>query len=222
MSLLSQIVSSSRRLLRTVIVAAAVLAPLALPSIGAADTAQPSFFNSREVRSTDISRFKKWNGALQRYEAENGHDDTDRIGQWHAFLESIRSVGKSQQLSEINDYMNRRRYITDDNNWGINDYWATPAEFLGRSAGDCEDYAIAKFISLKTLGWSDDELRIVAVKDLRKGIGHAIVVAFLEGQALVLDNQSDAILRADDVSHYQPVYSINTKSWWLHRKGRGL
>lgn len=220
MTFLSQI--AYRRFLRALIAAAAVLAPLALPSIGAADTARPSFFNSREIRSTDISRFKKWNGALQRYAAENGQDDAGGIGQWHAFLESIRTASKSQQLSAVNDYMNSRRYITDDRNWGTSDYWASPAEFLGRSAGDCEDYAIAKFISLQILGWSDDELRIVAVKDLQKGIGHAVLVAFLDGRTLVLDNQSDAILQADEVSHYQPVYSINTTSWWLHRKGRGI
>lgn len=221
MTFLSQIAFPRRLILRTVILAA-VLAPLALPSAAAAETARPSFFNSREVRSTDISRFKKWNGALQRYAAEDDRSGSGNTGQWHAFLESIRTSSKMQQLSAVNDFMNSRRYITDDRNWGTNDYWASPAEFLERSAGDCEDYAIAKFMSLQILGWSDDELRIVAVKDLQKGIGHAVVVAFLDGRALVLDNQSETILQADEVSHYQPVYSINTTSWWLHRRGRGI
>lgn len=114
--------------------------------------------------------------------------------------------------------MNAQRYVTDDSLWGVNDYWASPSEFLSRSAGDCEDYAIAKYLSLKLLGWTDDELRIVAVKDLKLGIGHAVLVAFHNGRTLVLDNQSKQILEAERLNHYQPVYSINATSWWLHRR----
>jgi predicted transglutaminase-like cysteine proteinase len=112
--------------------------------------------------------------------------------------------------------MNARRYVPDDKNWGMQDYWATPGEFLARS-GDCEDFAIAKFLSLKQLGWTDDELRLVAVKDRTLGVGHAVLVAYFGGKIWLLDNQLEQVTDLDTVRHYEPVYSINESHWWLHK-----
>jgi predicted transglutaminase-like cysteine proteinase len=112
--------------------------------------------------------------------------------------------------------MNTRRYITDPRNWGVPDYWETPGEFMTKF-GDCEDYAIAKFLSLKRLGWTDDELRIAAVKDLNLKVGHAILIVYHAGKTWVLDNQIKRVVEAESIRHYQPVYSINETSWWRHR-----
>ena len=112
--------------------------------------------------------------------------------------------------------MNTRRYITDPRNWGVPDYWATPGEFMSKF-GDCEDYAIAKFLSLKRLGWTDDELRIAAVKDLNLKVGHAVLIVYHAGKTWVLDNQIRRVVETNSVRHYQPVYSINETAWWRHR-----
>jgi predicted transglutaminase-like cysteine proteinase len=114
--------------------------------------------------------------------------------------------------------MNRQRYLTDPRNYGVKDYWATPIQFLKRD-GDCEDYAIAKFISLRALGFTNDMLRIVVLQDLNLRIGHAILVVYLDGRALVLDNQVRRVVPAETIRHYQPIYSINEQHWWLHRRG---
>ena len=118
--------------------------------------------------------------------------------------------------------MNKAKYITDKNNWGRKDYWATPGEFMA-NFGDCEDYAIIKFLSLKLLGFKDEDLRVVAVKDLNLKIGHDVLIVYWKDpksgkrRRLLLDNQIKKVVDARAVRHYQPVFSINSKNWWRHR-----
>jgi predicted transglutaminase-like cysteine proteinase len=83
--------------------------------------------------------------------------------------------------------------------------------------GDCEDYAISKFMSLKLLGFSDDMLRVVAVKDLNLKVGHAVLIVILDGKYYLLDNQIKQVVETKTVRHYQPVFSISTRYWWRHR-----
>ncbi|MCW5700104.1 MAG: transglutaminase-like cysteine peptidase [Rhodospirillales bacterium] len=169
----------------------------------------------------DTSRFKSWHAVLARYahERENDLTQSSEFRLWMRFLDGIRGATPRQQLVAVNRFMNSRRYESDTRNWGVKDYWASPAEFLARAAGDCEDFVIAKYLSLTALGWNEDQLRFVAVKDLRTGMDHAILVAFHNGQALVLDNNSQSIKYAEELSYYRPIYSINSTSWWLHRAG---
>jgi predicted transglutaminase-like cysteine proteinase len=187
---------------------------------------QPSFFNSSEIRSDDLKPFTKWRAALLRYSKEQAKE---RLGtcqsslfnichyeEWEAFLDGIRGDDRWTQLRAVNHYMNTRRYITDPRNWGVKDYWATPGEFMEKF-GDCEDYAIAKFLSLKRLGWSGDDLRVAAVKDLNLKIGHAVLIVYFEGKAWLLDNQIKQVIDTKSVRHYRPVFSINETFWWRHR-----
>jgi predicted transglutaminase-like cysteine proteinase len=192
----------------------------------AAEELQPSFFGSMEIRSENLKPFTKWRTALERYSAETAREragtcqsrmfNVCHYEELQRFLDGIGGKDRWDQLVEINRYMNTRRYITDPRNWGVPDYWATPGEFMTKF-GDCEDYAIAKFLSLKRLGWTDDELRIAAVKDLNLKVGHAILIVYHAGKTWVLDNQIKRVVEAESIRHYQPVYSINETSWWRHR-----
>jgi predicted transglutaminase-like cysteine proteinase len=190
----------------------------------AADTRQ-SFFRSVELASVNTEPFTKWHDALARTSREvaeeQGRDCGNegagcRYRQLDAFLDTLRHKGHRQQLAAVNAYMNARPYVTDAENWGRKDYWATPAEFLTRS-GDCEDYAIAKFFALKRLGWNADALRLAAVKDLDQGAGHAVLIVFEGGKSWLLDNQIKEVVATDTVRRYEPVYSINEHAWWRHR-----
>lgn len=186
-----------------------------------------SFFKSKEVRSKDMKPFKKWTAAVKRYSSEKtqakkskGNCKSKKFNkchyeQWIKFLISIKKQDKLAKIKAVNAFMNKSKYITDDNNWGKKDFWATPGEFMARF-GDCEDFAIAKFMSLRLLGFKNSEMRVVAVKDLNLKVGHAILVVFIEGKTYVLDNQIKQVIGADRVRHYQPVFSINTKYWWRH------
>jgi predicted transglutaminase-like cysteine proteinase len=209
------------------VLAAALALVLARPLPAAAqEAARASFFRSQEVRSADLQAFSKWRGALARYAAESEKErgascekavfTRCHYQEWQAFLATIAGKTRWEQLIAVNQYMNTRAYITDPVNWGVSDYWETPGEFMARY-GDCEDYAIAKFLSLKQLGWTDEEVRIAAVTDLNLKVGHAVLIASYGGRTWLLDNQIKQVVDTENVRHYQPVFSINETWWWRHR-----
>lgn len=215
------------RLWRLPLFAAALTLALAPALAVAKKASKPSFFNTVEVQSTNLKPFKKWTGALKRFSKEvaskkkgsckSGSFNKCHYDEWVKFLrKAMKKKDKLAQVKAVNSYMNQSKYISDQNNWGKKDYWATPGEFMAKF-GDCEDYAIAKFISLVKLGFRPDQLRVVAVKDLNLKVGHAILVVFLDGKTYVLDNQIKRVVEARSIRHYKPVFSINTRAWWRHR-----
>jgi predicted transglutaminase-like cysteine proteinase len=194
-------------------------------TVDAKKKASPSFFNSKEVKSSNLKPFKKWTGAIKRYAKEKkkvkGSCKSKKFNKchyanWQKFLKKTKGKDPLTQVKEVNRLMNKAKYITDKNNWGKKDYWASPGEFMARF-GDCEDYAITKYLSLKLLGFKNDQLRVVAVKDLNLKVGHAVLVVFLDGKTYLLDNQIKQVVETKSVRHYQPVFSINTTNWWRHR-----
>ena len=194
--------------------------------VDASASAQPSFFNSTEVRSDNLKPFKKWLSAIDKFNKETAEAKTSKCTAkemnachyeaWTKFLLGIVKKPPLEQVKDVNDFMNRAKYITDPVNWGEKDYWESPGEFMAKF-GDCEDYAIAKYMSLKRLGFKDDQLRVVAVQDLNLKVGHAILLVFLDGKTWLLDNQIKQLVEAKTVHHYQPVFSINEHFWWRHR-----
>ncbi len=134
---------------------------------------------------------------------------------WNREIETAER-SRIEQIRSVNAEMNRHRYILDPVNYGVPDYWATPFQFL-RLDGDCEDYAIAKFMSLRALGFDNDSLRVVVLRDLNLKLAHAILVVYHEGQVFVLDNQISDVVEAAAIRHYRPIYSVNETAWWLHR-----
>ncbi|MFQ5765255.1 MAG: transglutaminase-like cysteine peptidase [Rhodospirillales bacterium] len=217
---------------------AALALALALAAVPAAAAKKlvPSFFNTVEIRSSNLKPFKKWQSALDRFSKESAQKakkkkkssckarklDICDYGDWTAFLQTLKGKDALTQIRAVNHRMNNAKYITDSTNWGRKDYWATPAEFMA-NFGDCEDYAIIKYLSLRLLGFAEEDLRVVAVKDLNLKVGHAILIVFWKDprsgkkRALMLDNQIKKVVDARAVRHYQPVFSINKDYWWRHR-----
>ncbi len=184
-----------------------------------------SYFVNHETRYDNLSNFPKWNGVLSRYFEKSdimnqpcgsARFNPCKLKEWQDFLDTQQGKPLREQLVAVNAYINKSPYILDIDNWGLNDYWATPYEFQDRS-GDCEDYAIAKFISLRALGVSNDLMRVIIVQDFNLGgIIHAVLIVFVDGKVLVLDNQAQEVKSALDIYHYKPIYSINETHWWKH------
>lgn len=118
-------------------------------------------------------------------------------------------------LRAVNSFWNGFRYVEDSRNWGKPDYWACPAEFL-RKSGDCEDYAIVKYFTLKELGISVDRMRIVVLKDTIRNLAHAVLVVFIGEEGFVLDNLSNAVLSHSRLSNYSPQFSVNENGSLRH------
>jgi predicted transglutaminase-like cysteine proteinase len=180
----------------------------------------PRLFGTTEIRSNNIRPFPKWTDMLARHHAEERRGDPActptrivrcSIADWLAFLETLRNQDRTTQMTEVNSFLNRHPYVLDKLN-----YWETPREFAVFD-GDCKDYAIAKYFSLRYLGWSEDELRVVVVQDLNLRVAHAVLAVYTDGTILILDNQVRQVVRADSIRHYLPYYSINESSWWLHK-----
>ncbi len=131
-------------------------------------------------------------------------------------LAEARKLPRLEQLRLINKVLNGHRYITDPENWGLPDYWAAVRQFLARN-GDCEDYAIAKYMALKALGYATDDLRIVVLQDENLGVPHAVLAVANGDGFLILDNQISEVLSDRLIVHYRPIYSINERAWWLHQ-----
>ena len=126
------------------------------------------------------------------------------------------------KLQSTNQFFNQLRFTTDQKLWGENNYWATPIEFLGANAGDCEDFAVAKYFSLLSLGIADEKLRIIMVKALTLNQYH-MVLAYYEtpvSEPLILDNIDGQIKLASARQDLIPIYSFNGKQLWLNNEKR--
>jgi predicted transglutaminase-like cysteine proteinase len=145
-------------------------------------------------------------------------DGRGRIIAWREMLESSRSLSDADKLQAVNQFFNRVVAWRDDMVvWHVADYWATPIEALMKGAGDCEDYAIAKYVSLRELGFADDKLRITYVKALRLNQAHMVLAYYATPTAtpLVLDNIINDIVPAPERRDLLPVYSFNGGGLWL-------
>ncbi|RMF10287.1 MAG: hypothetical protein D6763_06055 [Alphaproteobacteria bacterium] len=202
------------------------LAISVLPAYGQNERAK-GLFGSSETRSERIAAFVKWTDMTSRHqweEARKGVRQPCRItaafkcrrDEWQELIATLDGASTTEKLSAVNAFMNEAPYITDLRNWGVPDYWASVREFL-RKDGDCEDYAIAKYYSLKALGFDPGAMRVVVVEDLNLKTAHAVLAVYINGEALILDNQMQDVVRASSIVHYRPIYSINEQAWWLHR-----
>lgn len=181
----------------------------------------PNLFGMGEKRSGDLSAFVKWSGMFDRFERDSNSVQGQRImAKWKADLEPMRGLPLEDMVEAVNTMANKVRYVGDDKNWGKSDYWATPVEFFAKG-GDCEDFAITKYVSLRALGVPDNRMRIAIVKDLEKGIPHAILIVYGDNGTYVLDNQIKTVRSTQSISHYKPIFSINRSAWWLHTNPAG-
>lgn len=218
----------------TSLFSAFALALLLLVADGVRPTAvqaesRAALFGTVEIRNDDLQPFPKWTGMLERLFAEKGKvagscDERtfNRCHQerWQALVDSQRERPLLEQIHTVNRFMNEARYIVDPINWGVRDYWATPRQFFAKF-GDCEDYAIAKYVTLKQLGVPAQDMRIVVLQDLNLRVAHAVLAVFVEDRVMILDNQIKQVVNARAIRHYRPIFSINEEAWWLHRPGSG-
>ena len=114
------------------------------------------------------------------------------------------------RFGEINRAINLAiRPMSDLAQYGRIDVWTSPLARFTRGAGDCEDYAIAKFMALRRAGVAPDDLRIVVVHDPIRGEDHAIAAARLDGRWLMLDNRRMAMVEDVDARNYRPIFVID-------------
>lgn len=207
----------------------ALLAALAFAAPAAAPAARdsappeaPALFGTREIYAPDITAFDKWTGMLARFRREQAAaqqgcaaEAACAPAEWRRLLAALDGLDLRAKLERVNAAVNRHPYVPSQRNWGESNHWETPFEFL-RKGGQCQDYAIAKYLLLRAAGVPAAQLRVLVLRDTALGVDHAVTVAYAGSEALLLDNQIGAVVPADSIHHYQPYYSINEDGWWLH------
>ncbi|WP_244896781.1 transglutaminase-like cysteine peptidase [Vibrio panuliri] len=146
-----------------------------------------------------------------------------RVTTWRNEMRVYRGLSEREQLTRVNQFFNQLNFVNDDKLWGKNDYWATPLEFLGSNAGDCEDFTIAKYFSLLELGVSDKKLRLIYVKALSLNQFHMVLAYYSHPAAepLILDNINPEIMTATKRRDLLPIYSFNGSNLWLMKSKNG-
>jgi len=154
--------------------------------------------------------------ALQRY----GPTGAESISAWRRMMEDARNLPDTEKAQRVNLFFNRRiLFASDMEVWHQEDYWATPLEFMGRGAGDCEDFSIAKYTTLKMLGISDVHLHLIYVR-LQQGslppAAHMVLGYYPDpvGEPLILDNMISSVRPASMRSDLSPVFSFNSAGLW--------
>jgi predicted transglutaminase-like cysteine proteinase len=160
---------------------------------------------------------------LQKIEKQYDSDARQRVESWQSLMQEGNELSELEKLTLVNDFFNSNvQFVDDILLWNKADYWATPIEMLSLGAGDCEDYSIAKYFTLKQLGVDEDKLRITYVKAINLDQAHMVLTYFENKRSipLVLDNLINEIQPANRRQDLVPVYSFNGTGLWL-AKSRG-
>jgi len=143
-----------------------------------------------------------------------------RIAEWHALMREKRHLTEMEKLEAVNSFFNKLEFVNDLDHWGKEDFWATPQELLASNGGDCEDFATAKYFTLRRLGIPEEKLRLTYVKSLKLKQPHMVLGYYAEPTAvpLILDSLVNKIVPASSRSDLIPIYSFNGDGLWLARK----
>jgi predicted transglutaminase-like cysteine proteinase len=153
-----------------------------------------------------------------------------RLSGWKALLENPqnRELPDAQKLRVVNDFMHETPFYCDPVMWCMEDYWARPVEFLANDGGDCEDFAIAKYYTLRALGVPEDRLRIVYAVYRRGGAGafsgaHMVLAYYPtpDAEPLILDNINHDILPGSRRPDLEPIFGFNTGGLWTAKEQKG-
>ncbi len=138
----------------------------------------------------------------------------NHITHWQAFLRAQTRRPPLEQLIAVNKFMNARPYKQDNWLYDASDYWAGVSDFLQHS-GDCEDFAIAKYFSLRQLGFNPDTMQVMLVYDVYSGTDHAVLRVALDDKVYFLDNREDLIDRAGFEKRYRPHIAFNENDVYM-------
>ena len=142
------------------------------------------------------------------------------LNEWLNIIHVTNDISIENRLQQVNNYVNRKIIYTEDiDAWGESDYWATPLESLAKGRGDCEDYVIAKYFSLRNMNIPDTQLRLVYVKARIGGSNSTVQQAHMvlayypsaEGEPLILDNLLNDIRPASRRTDLLPIFSFNSQ-----------
>src|SRR5229473_268890 len=170
-------------------------------------------------RAPEGMLWRKWRGieadmAKEQTVLDRCREDTQSCPSYAAqflrLIDAVRSKSGRARLEEANRAVNAAiRYVSDYAQFGEADRWSAPLATFATAKGDCEDYAIAKYVALRDAGFPSDDLRIVMGRDRTIRQDHAVLAARLDGRWLILDSQRAELIEDSRVPDLTPVFAID-------------
>jgi predicted transglutaminase-like cysteine proteinase len=166
------------------------------------------FFEEPTIQKTkDLSVLPPWKRILE-YKTVNEERADLSIQMWRKLIESLEGEPQEDQIYKANMWLNSFPYKQDNWLYGKSDHWATPTEFLTHG-GDCEDFAIIKYITLRELGFTPEQLKVSIVYDIYSGTDHAFLLVKHDDKDFVLDNRDHEVSASHYLERYKPYYVFN-------------
>jgi len=148
---------------------------------------------------------------IKQVEQKYGFFAKKRFEKLKLLIHDLQDAETLKKIESVNDFFNSVSYSSDMDTYGVIDYWATPFEFLAHGEGDCEDYAIAKYLLLKHLGINSNKMYLTYVNLIHYDASH-MVLSYFETQnsvPLILDNFEEELLPATQRTDLKPVHYFN-------------
>ena len=182
----------------------------AAPASAQTLSASPAVFGTKALPIARTPLDGRWQSAKQ---AGLGVSDSGVA----TLISQNRTAGRDEQLAAINSWVNGRiKYTSDQANYGQADVWATAARSLQSGRGDCEDYAIAKFQILRSLGVAERDMFLVVGRDRSVRSDHAVLVVRVGTKYRVLDNFTNKVVDDFQMIDFLPTFSYGSSGSWLH------
>jgi len=159
---------------------------------------------------------------LSDIEKQYGNYARQQVTSWNELITGKLHVKELEKLHAVNDFFNKLAFVNDIDHWGQEDYWATPLQMLTSNGGDCEDFSIAKYFTLREMGVPAERMRLTYVKALELNQAHMVLTYYPspDAEPLILDNLVKEILPSSERDDLLPVYSFNGDGLWI-AKSRG-
>jgi predicted transglutaminase-like cysteine proteinase len=193
-----------------------IMGMMTIPQISsAAERSYASALPSAKSFSPYIDNLPKWERIIDFYDMANLQNPSAEYKRWWQFIRQARQLPPVEQIEYVNKTLNQFPYKQD--NWVYNrdDHWATPSEFL-KNGGDCEDYAIIKYMTLRRLGFDANQMKIAVVYDVYSGTDHAYLVVNFGNQNFILDSREEETNPSAFTKRYQAHYAFNEEGIWQY------
>lgn len=171
---------------------------------------EPDLFGSTALQIRHSALDARWIHAV--------HARAPTDPRWAEMVKAASRLPEHERLARVNAWINHAiTFESDQQNYGVSDYWASARETMARGRGDCEDYAIAKMELLRASGVPASELYLVIAKDLVRRADHALLVVRLSDGYWLLDSSADQVLPASESADYHPVVTFSAAGGeWMH------
>lgn len=204
----------SAHFLKYIVTVIGLSAALIIVSAVAA-SANDNILDSQPIKKFSSHDLPQWQDILKSDKTTIYNSNNSNVQNWTKLIRDLQGQPKLRQLLRVNLWFKQFSYKQDNLIYGEDDYWTTPLEFLTKG-GDCEDFAIIKYMTLRQLGVPAKDMKIAIVYDVYSGTDHAFLVVKHDGAEFIMDNREKLVVARYMKTRYKPHYAFNENNAWAY------